>query len=283
MWSSAYKIVKKLTDYGLFDRLNMSKCFPQHMIKNLLAQLNFSEKETAVYLALLELGSGKAQEISRKTSLNRTTVYDICEELLQKGLISKYKKGAGTYFNALDPKHLLAYLEREKEERIKNIEKQKQKLAELLPQLISLQNIFTTKPKVQFFEGEKGMREAYEDTLTSKEIIRAYANVETMHAGLPNFFPEYYQRRANSQIFIRAIIPRNKLSSERAACNQEEMRDTRFLPEEEMTFSPEVNIYNNKILVASWKEKIAVLIESKELAELQKLTFELLWKTLPKN
>lgn len=253
------------------------------MIKNLLDQLNFSEKESQVYLALLEIGSGKAKEISRKTGLNRTTVYDICDELVQKGLISKYKKGAGTYFNALEPKHLLTYLDREKEEKAKTIEKQKQKVSELLPQLVSLQNIFTTKPKVQFFEGEKGMREAYEDTLTSREIIMAYANVETMHEGLPNFFPEYYKRRAKNKIFIRVIVPKNKLSIERSKFNQKEMRDTRFLPEEKMTFSPEVNIYNNKMLIASWKEKMAIIIESKELADLQKLTFNLLWETLPRN
>ena len=253
------------------------------MIKNLLKQLDFSEKETGIYLALLELGSAKAKEISRKTGFNRTTIYDICDELMQKGLISKYKKGSSTYFNALEPKHLLTYLDREKEEKTKTIEKQKQKVSELLPQLMSLQDIFTNKPKVQFFEGEKGMMEAYEDTLTSKEIILAYANVETMNEGLPNFFPEYFKRRVENKIFIRAIVPRNKLSIERATHNQEEMRDTRFLPEEEMTFSPEVNIYGNKMLIASWKEKMAILIESKELVDLQKLTFELLWKTLPRN
>jgi len=253
------------------------------MINSLLKQLNFSDKESRVYLALMELGSVKAADIAKKTGLNRTSVYDLLEELLKKGLISKYKKGSATFFNALDPKRLIGYLDREKEETAKNIEKQKQQVTELLPQLISLQNIYTTKPKVQFFEGEKGMREAYEDTLTSKEIILAYANVETMYEGLPNFFPEYFKRRAESKIYIRAIMPRNKLSMERAKSNQTEMRDTRLLPEDTMTFSPELNIYNNKILIASWKEKMAIIIESKELADLQKLTFNLLWNTLPRN
>ena len=254
------------------------------MIKDLLAQLNFSEKESQIYLALLEVGSTKPGELAKKTGLNRTTVYDICELLMQKGLVSKFKKGAGTYFNALDPKHLLNYLDREKEEKAKEIEKQKNKLSELIPQLISLQNIYgATKPKVQFFEGEKGMREAYEDTLTSKEIILAYANPVTMHEGLPNFFPEYYKRRAENKIFIKAIVPRNEMSLERKEHNQEEMRDIRFLPGENTTFSPEVNIYNNKMLIASWKEKVAVIIESKELADLQKMTFDLLWNTLPRN
>ncbi|MEI6650603.1 MAG: helix-turn-helix domain-containing protein [Candidatus Moraniibacteriota bacterium] len=253
------------------------------MLNSLLRNLDFSEKESRVYLALLEIGSGKAKDLSKKTGLNRTTIYDICDSLLQKGLVSKFRKGAGTYFNALEPKQLLTYLDREKVEREKEIEKRKQKVTELLPQLISLQNIYTSKPKVKFFEGEKGMREAYEDTLTSKGMILAYANVETMHEGLPNFFPEYYGRRAKKQIFIRVIVPRNKFSIERAMHNQEEMRDTRCLSEDSLSFSPEVNIYNDKMLIVSWKEKMAIIIESKELADLQRLTFELLWKTLPKH
>lgn len=253
------------------------------MIKNLLSDLNFSEKEAQVYLALLEIGSGKAQDIAKKTRLNRTTMYDILEVLMQRGLVSKYKKGSATFFNALEPKHLLTYLDREKEEQTKKIEKQKKKVSELLPELISLQNIYTTRPKVQFFEGEKGMREAYEDTLTADGMILGYANIKTIHEGLPDFFPEYYKRRVENKIFGRGILTRNKESLERTTHNQEEMRDVRFLPDEEMTFTPEVNIYNNKILIVSWKEMMAIIIESKELADLQKLTFNLLWDTLPRN
>jgi sugar-specific transcriptional regulator TrmB len=253
------------------------------MINSLLSALDFSEKESSVYLALLEIGSGKAKEISKKTGLNRTTIYDIFEVLMQKGLVSKYKKGSATYFNALEPRHLLTYLDREKEEHAKKIERQKTKVSELLPQLISLQNIFTNKPKVSFFEGEKGMREAYEDTLTADGLILGYSNIETIHEGLPDFFPEYYKRRVEKGIFGKGILPRNEASIERTRHNQDEMRAVRFLPEEEMSFSPEVNIYNDKMLIVSWREEMAILIESKELAELQKLTFELLWNSLPKR
>jgi HTH-type transcriptional regulator, sugar sensing transcriptional regulator len=254
------------------------------MLKKLLQQLNLSEKEIVVYLTLIELGPSKARDISRKTELNRTSIYDLTEELLQKGLISKYKKSSATIFNAKDPKTLLSYLEREKEEKIKKIDRQKEQVSRLLPELVSLQNIYSkTKPKVQFFEGEKGMREAYEDTLSAREPILAYANAETMHQGLPNFFPEYYKRRAQNKIFIKAIIPQNKMNIERAKVNQEEMRETRFLPEPEMTFSPEVNLYNDKMLIASWKEKMAIIIESREFVKLQKLTFNILWGKLPKK
>jgi sugar-specific transcriptional regulator TrmB len=253
------------------------------MLETLFDSLQFSKKETLVYTALLELGSERASEIAKKTGLNRTSVYDILEVLMQKGLVSKSSRGSVTFFNSLDPKQLVSYLEREKAEKIKMIDRQKMKVEELMPQLVSLQNIYSTKPKVQFFEGEKGMREAYEDTLSSKRMILAFANVETMHEGLADFFPAYYKRRAEKKIFIRAICPRNKLSIERSKLDQEEMRETRFLPANNEIFSPEENIYENKVLFASWKEKMAIMIESKELADLQRIIFNGLWDNLKKN
>jgi len=261
----------------------MSKNNPQQTIYSLFYQLEFSSKEAEIYTVLLEVGSARVHDLSKKTGINRTTVYDILETLMQKGLVSKYKKMATTYFNVRDPKNLLTYLDREREEQSRLIEKRKERVLELMPQLLSLQNIYPTRPKVQFYEGERGMREAYEDTLTSHGIILAYANVETMHEGLPNFFPEYYKRRAGKKIFIRAIVPQNPASIDRSKVDVEEMREIRFLPEKNMTFSPEVNIYNNKVLVASWKEKMAIITESKEHTDLQRLIFDLAWNGLSRK
>ncbi len=249
------------------------------MLKEILKELGFTSKETVIYMTLLELGSAKAGEIAKKADVNRTTVYDILGLLLKKGVVNQYKKGSQTYFGALDPGRLLSYVDREIENTTERLTKQKNQIKHLIPQLVSLQNKATSKPRVQFYEGEKGMREAYEDTLTSKQPILAYANVETVHEALPNFFPTYYKRRAAKGVYIRAIFPRNAVSIERTKLDQAEMRATRFLPQGE-TFTPEINIYNNKILVASWKEKMAIIIESKEFADFHRVIFEQLWGTL---
>jgi len=251
------------------------------MIKETLEQLGFSEKEVEIYLAIIKLDQASASLVAKETDINRTTVYDILEELMVKGVVSKIKKAGKTYFYALPPDKLIDYLEREKREYNKKIDTQKAKVEKIMPELVSIQNLHSVnKPKVQFYEGEKGMREAYEDSLQADGIIRAYANVEEMHKGLPNFFPEYYKRRAEANIHIRAVLPQNQASLDRASKDSEEMRTTKFLPEKKMTFSPEINIYNNKVLIASWKESMAIVIESKELAEFHKLTYDLLWDSL---
>jgi hypothetical protein len=58
------------------------------------------------------------------------------------------------------------------------------------------------RPRIKFYEGTEGLKYVYEDTLTSTESIRAYATVDDMHKALPNYFPEYYKRRANKNISI---------------------------------------------------------------------------------
>lgn len=250
-----------------------------HMILEKLKKMGFSEKEAIVYTHLIRLGSQPVSVIAERAEINRTTTYDIIESLTKKGLVSSIKKDGITYFKALDPKELLNYLEREKVEYVKKIEKQQKEIDELLPALISLENPESTKPKVSFYEGEKGMRQAYEDTLTSSETILAYANVEDMHKGLPNFFPEYYQRRGvEKKIHIKCIAPDNKTSKERHKKDKQENREMLLIPEKEYSFSPEINIYDDKVLFASWREKMAIIIKSKEIADFHKKMYKLCWK-----
>lgn len=249
------------------------------MILEKLKKIGFSEKEALVYTHLIRLGAQPASTIAKRADINRTTTYDIIETLTRRGLISSTKKGGATFFKALPPKELINYLEREKIEHTKKLEKQQKEMEELLPALVSLENPESTKPKVSFYEGEKGMRQAYEDTLTSSETILAYANVEDMHKGLPNFFPEYYQRRGvEKKIHIKCIAPDNKISKERHKQDKKENREMLLIPEKEFDFSPEINIYDDKVLIASWREKMAIIIKSKEIADFHKQMYKLCWK-----
>lgn len=249
----------------------------------ILEDMGFAKKEIAIYMALLELDTATASELAQKTDINRVSCYDVLKILIRRGLVSKIVKNKKTYFQAGDPRRLLDYLDREQEEQHKRTEKQKQLISEVMPELLSVLNPHQTKTRVEFFEGAKGMREAYEDSLTADGYYYAYANFETMHEGLPNFFPEYYHRRVKAGISGKGIFPDNPTTRKQIQHNKQELRESIIVTNKTFNFSPEVIIYNDKVLIASWKEKIAVIIQSKELADLQKQTFELLWNALQKD
>jgi sugar-specific transcriptional regulator TrmB len=251
--------------------------------KKVLEHIGFAPSEIAIYTALLELDSGTVTQISKRSNINRTSSYDVLEHLVRRGLVSKFKKKKKTYFSAGDPRRLLEYMDRESEELQKGIDQKKRNIQSVLPELMSLIDPHGTKPKVTFYEGEKGMREAYEDTLTSEGDILAYANIEMTNTCLPKYFPEYYKRRAKKNILIRAICTDTPAARERMKLDKEEMRESILLPDAQTTFSPEMNIYNDKVLVVSSKEKMAVVIESKELADLQRVIYGIVWRALKKK
>lgn len=242
-------------------------------MKDKLEKLGFSTKEADIYLALLELGSAIVSDVAKKSGINRSTTYILLESLAEKGFVSISEKNNVKLFSVTPPERLIQYMQ-------DAVKKQTELVGlahNLLPELKSLYIGIGPKPRVQFFEGTEGLKTAYEDTLTSKETIRAYASIENMHKALPGYFPEYYNRRAKQNIAIRAIFPDTPEARERIKNNQTEARESLLVPIEKYAFSPEINVYDNKIIFMSWIEKFALVIESQELADAFKKVFELSW------
>ncbi|MES2088302.1 MAG: helix-turn-helix domain-containing protein [Patescibacteria group bacterium] len=241
-------------------------------LKIALQNFGFGEKESLVYLALLELGHGTVTEISRKAGINRTTGYDILSSLANKGLASISGKEPKSEFAAEPPQAITNYLKKVAERTVEQIKKSE----ELIPEL-NLLHAKQNRPRIKFYEGVEGLKQVYEDTLNSTETIRAYANAGEVHKGIPNYFPEYFKRRARKNISIRAIFPQTEAGIERASFDTEEKREVAFVPADRYNFSPEINIYDNKVMIASWQEKLGVIIESAEIADAMKKIYELAW------
>jgi HTH-type transcriptional regulator, sugar sensing transcriptional regulator len=241
-------------------------------MKETLIKAGLSANEAGVYLVLLELGRGTVTQITRKAGLNRTTGYDVLDHLTAKGLVSISGKEPKEEYAAESPERVVSLLEKQRDEKISHLETVKA----LLPELKSMHNV-SERPKVRFYEGVEGLKDVYEDTLTSHEEIRAYANVNEMHEGLKGYFPKYYERRSERNINIRAIIPDSPIGKLRASKDKEEMRESRLVPVAKYNFSPEINIYDNKVMIASWREKLGIIIESAEIADAMKKIYELAW------
>src|SRR5680860_1814661 len=60
----------------------------ESIIEKQLELIGLSSNEVSAYIALLQLGKGTVSEISRKSSLNRTTGYDVLNRLVAKKLAS---------------------------------------------------------------------------------------------------------------------------------------------------------------------------------------------------
>lgn len=237
-----------------------------------LENIGFTKNEAGVYVALLELGRGTVAKIAERAGINRTTGYNLLSTLVQRGMVSSSGKGARQEYVAESPDRLVAYMKKEAEDLVANLSA----ASSLVPELKSIHNV-SERPKVRFYEGKEGLESVYEDTLTSHETIRAYAAVDDMHKTLPDYFPKYYQRRVKEGIVIRAIIPATDIGKDRAEKDRAEMRETALVPTDRFSFTPEINIYDNKVMIASWREQLGIIIESAEIADAMKKIYELSW------
>ncbi len=241
-------------------------------LKIRLQSFGFSEKETDVYIGLLELGKGTVSKISLQAGINRTTGYDILASLVSKKLVTISGKEPKQEYAAEPPISITDYLKRqiaETEVHIKETEK-------ILPEL-DLLYTFENRPKIRFYEGIEGIKHIYEESLMSSETILAYAAVDDIEKTVPDYFRSYRERRAKKGIPIRAIFPNTKEAIERKSHDIEEKREAVLVPKETYNFSPEINIYDNKVMIASWREKLGITIESEEIAEAMKKIYELAW------
>lgn len=237
-----------------------------------LLTLGFADKEVAVYMALLSLGKGTVTEITRKAGINRTTGYDILDALVAKKLISVSGKEPKQEYAAESPEYILAYLEARQKQLTKQVEQAKT----FVPQLKTIHNV-KNRPKVRFYEGVDGLKEVYEDTLTSHEDLRSLALVDEAEQTLEKYFPKYYQRRAGKNIGIRAIFPNSPGARHLKKKDYMERRESLIIPTNDFNLKPEINVYDNKVMIASWSEKLGIIIESQEIANALKQLFELAW------
>ncbi|EKE19394.1 MAG: transcriptional regulator, TrmB, partial [uncultured bacterium] len=233
-------------------------------IEQYLSEFGLNSKEIQVYLATLELGASSVQQLSEKTGLKRTSIYDQLESLKKMGLVSEALIGKKTKFTANDP------------ERLKDQVRRKSLILEaLLPQLKALHSVPGIKPKIHYFEGAAGIRAALEDTMTAKDkMLFGILSMEDLYDVVgESYMEDYVQRRIAQGFSLRVIRSKEKEIAKRWFTNKKEHREKRYAPKG-FVFAMTQYIYDNKVLLMSTKkENFAMIIESEDFMKNQRALF----------
>lgn len=242
------------------------------MLEKNLEKLGLDDKEAKVYLALLELGEGNIQQISAKSGVKRTTVYDVIESLKDRGLLSQSVHRKKTLYSAEDPRKLEYTLE-----------EKKKTLQSVLPELLSIANNLDKKPKIRFYEGLEGIKDVYRDTLNypDQELL-AWVSEDAVKSFDEKFLNEYYlQKRLEKKIWVRAIAPDREYMHKYKGLDEKSLRKTKLASVENFPLEVEINLYGkDKIGIMSFGEKIGLIIESRKIYTTLKSIFEMNWQML---
>ncbi len=236
-------------------------------IHEALEEAGLNESETQVYVELLKAGPSKVSRIKERTGIHRTTIYDILESLLQKGLVSYTIKDNAKHFRAAHPSRL-AELVREKEE----------KITEAIPELAKLANLAKEEIRVEVYTGREGFKFILNDVLkTGRDLAGFGIDERDFVSRFPVLMEQFFMKEEDAGIHERL------LTSEKAGfLFDKKTTHYRFLPEEYFSPAPTM-VYGNKVCIIIWEPLTVILIENESLAESYRKSFELLWKIAKKN
>lgn len=250
-----------------------------------LEHLGLSRNEIKIYLAALELGEGTAAHIAERARVHRVAAYAVITSLIDKEFLVQNKVRRGRRISARDPKHIESLL-RNKRRQIRRLT---ERYESVLPELTTLFNHATVRPRVQFFEGVRGLEQINADIINSlKELPQnerftlSYANPNDIVDRFEDYMDEeggYIDSRIKYGIFNRVIAHDGPITQSIRKNDKKELREMIILPQELFPFKNDITIYANKMAIMAFqRETIGVIIESKEIVNDQRAIFAVAWE-----
>ena len=250
------------------------------MAEQALKQIGLTDGEIKVYLALLELGSSSTGKITKKSGISGSKVYEVLERLINKGLASYIIKNKVKHFEAAGPERILDYLE----EKENQIEKEKIEIQKIMPELI-LKQSSAKKSEAKIFTGFEGIKTANEDIIKTLK-----KGEEWLSMGLTEqpksweiFFNKRQKARAEKGIRLKQILNEKYISLYKAR-KKLPYTEFRLLPKN-FEMPTTIEIYKNKIIIMILlkEDPMAIMIESKAVANSFKKYFHALWEIAKKK
>lgn len=244
------------------------------MVKNLV-KFGLGEKEAKAYLALLHLELATATQVAEYANLNRSSTYVVLESLKEKGLVSISEDNNIQHYIAASPDILLfeAHHKAQQAQDIKN------NIGDIIPELKALHKDTKQKPKVKVFEGKQGLMSVLENTLSSREkILRIASPLQNLAEALPEYFTDYTKRRIKLGITMHGIHPKDK-ETHHATETKSKLNKSIFISPKKYAFLADMMLYDNKVVYVSLeKSGVSIMIESKEISDVNKNIFDLAYK-----
>lgn len=245
-------------------------------LQSALEQLGLTNHEARVYRACLSRGEATIMDIAKLTSVGRTTIYGVAEGLVHKGMLRFVQKGAHRVYSAEDPKKFQHIIDKNRDV----LDRKAAFLSSILPTLSMRFSEASNKPLVTYYEGQKEIHLIFEDFLASgtKEAVFIGEATTIEQALGSKYLKSMVSRRIKLGIKARGVRKaESELEDPLYAHGAKNLRNIRFAPS---FFKAPVytGVYLNKVFfVSSVVESYGILVESKDLSDMFRDWFEVLW------
>lgn len=238
--------------------------------------IGLEPRDKTVYETLYKMDNVSLRSIAQSTGMNRGTVYEIVKKLTSLGLVTFTQNGERRRYSAARPEVFLSLI-REQRDRLQQLEVS---AAGYIKELEASSPLPGAGHFASFYEGDEGVAAILRDVLqtmngTEKKEYCVFSS-KKISSFIYNNFPSFSRQRVKSGIFVRVI-------SDQRTHDKAGLSERRQLPISQEVLNGYTLVYGNKtalISIGEANQLSAVVVTDEGVANMQRLIFEQLWRTL---
>lgn len=240
------------------------------VLEKFLQDIGLSDKEAKIYLELIKVDTESVLDLSRKTKINRTSIYPLLESLETKGLIGKRKEDKKIRYFAEPPERLQTYLS----DLEAKIGEQKQVLKDAIPQIKAVTKEAGQTPVVRYYEGRKGILESLDDIYEIGETGGTAYYIYPLDV-VDELFSAKELKETRAARKSRDIKSKSIYSSSKKERKSDPTAERIHVDDKEFPIKADIGIYRDKVRFATLGDKLsAIYIKNKDIADTLRILFE---------
>jgi sugar-specific transcriptional regulator TrmB len=240
-------------------------------IQEALQIIGLSDKEAAVYTALLQLGQATAYGVAVKSGLKKPTTYVILDELIEKGLVLKVPQMKTQHYIARSPEEAFGVAQ----ERLTLAKK-------ALPELLAITKGKKSKVNTVYFEGVEGMKQLLEYKLKEhegEEMLGFWATDKNADPELARYFKNELAKKIQRHgIRMRGLAPADPTLADYRAVDAGYGRNIKEISTNDYSTEVAITVTKDLVRIEDYKNLQGIAIENQDVAKALRQIFEMVWK-----
>ena len=238
-----------------------------------------------VFEYLVQNGISPVTKIAEAINTPKSSIYDSLSELSQHGLIIEYRENRSKEYGAISKDQLKDVISN----KIKNIKSSEESLLSFMNSIP--EKMGSVKPKIKFYVGLEGIRQAFRDTTWNnrcKETFLMWPTKDMIDILTPEFSKWHSEQRLKFNVMMYIIRKHSDRKMDKDSIPLLESsgwktdREIKYAPKKE-DWNMSYWIYDDKCLFASSSgEHFAFVVHSKEFAQMMTLLWRQMWNASEK-
>lgn len=241
-------------------------------LKKLLIAFDCSNQEIVVFMKLFRSIGLSISELSERSGLERNKCYRLVDELLSKELVVQMVNKKIKTYQTKTPSELASMFE----SRIRGNQKIAASFKQSLKNLneVVKSDVFTTK--ISYFQKNE-TKQLLDDILYNYDY-KGIFDPTIIYAYKSDLLKKWYSYQMSSTQKIKELVPRTGIEFYNLAKKITNPNYNIRMLDEKVSFPADFILYDQKIYLASYKSKVALVIEDDDLYEAFNSVFDSIWK-----